>query len=633
MVLKLSWYNNRMKMNGIYGAGGYTQYGIGLYDASHGVNTSGYVLLSDNPASSLFNDNSGAWSMLHLNEGSGSVPDAYRPWMKAGITYTAGSDISYVGYRILSPDRTEMTIAWSDDSGVEYGPDDMVFRFLGWASAGNAYSVNSNNTLTNDLDGRHIARFTPEGDMGIGPNFGWQWDNSYIGPTQRIDVEGNARLRNVPAQGGESLILGLQQGTTASDIVFSRLGFPNDSTQVLLGDGTWGTAPAGGVGNYCGEASNPLTDHYEVPLNGFNYHFTGQGGNGLNHVSIGWPCTIMPGFTPPQAKLDVLELGFYQTFATPISVAGRFWSIAPSGTNHSFGVMGIAEEGSVLNCGVYGTATGGTQNWAGFFDGDVLAASYQISDENLKENIEDYTSANDILSQLRPVSYHFRTSEYPQLNLDIHPQIGLISQEVEQVLPSAVKEATSIPKFNSEGETEYESVTFKALSYEKFIPILIGGHQKQTSDIQILKQENEELRNEVALLNDKVDQLINCLQNQFPDLCRIEQGMIQENTNNQEKLRHIIDVELINGTSIVLNQNVPNPFAESTVITFTIPESIKTAQIIFHAATGALIKTVDIRERGNGQINVYANDLSTGAYTYSLVADDKIVATKRMTKQ
>ena len=33
------------------------------------------------------------------------------------------------------------------------------------------------------------------------------------------------------------------------------------------------------------------------------------------------------------------------------------------------------------------------------------------------------------------------------------------------------------------------------------------------------------------------------------------------------------------------------------------------------------------------QINVFANDLSSGTYTYSLVADGVVIATKRMVKQ
>lgn len=119
----------------------------------------------------------------------------------------------------------------------------------------------------------------------------------------------------------------------------------------------------------------------------------------------------------------------------------------------------------------------------------------------------------------------------------------------------------------------------------------------------------------------------------LPLLCQLNQNVIEENGKvAQDEIRHIIEVELNNGESIVLNQNVPNPFAEKTVITYTIPQSVQEAQIVFYDATGSLIKTIDIRERGNGQINVYAQDLSSGTYTYSLVADGKVVATKRMVK-
>jgi hypothetical protein len=101
----------------------------------------------------------------------------------------------------------------------------------------------------------------------------------------------------------------------------------------------------------------------------------------------------------------------------------------------------------------------------------------------------------------------------------------------------------------------------------------------------------------------------------------------------QEQLKKSINVTLSNRNNIVLNQNVPNPFAESTIITYTLPSTVQKAQIHFYDGTGKLINTVEISERGNGQLNVFANDLSTGVYTYSLIADGKIVSTKRMVKQ
>lgn len=82
----------------------------------------------------------------------------------------------------------------------------------------------------------------------------------------------------------------------------------------------------------------------------------------------------------------------------------------------------------------------------------------------------------------------------------------------------------------------------------------------------------------------------------------------------------------------MLSQNVPNPFAEKTVISYNIPTTVAQAQIHFYNAEGKIINSVDIKERGNGELTVFANDLSSGIYTYTLVADGKIVATKKMMK-
>ncbi len=47
-------------------------------------------------------------------------------------------------------------------------------------------------------------------------------------------------------------------------------------------------------------------------------------------------------------------------------------------------------------------------------------------------------------------------------------------------------------------------------------------------------------------------------------------------------------------------------------------------------AGGTVLKNIRITERGQGQMTVYAENLSVGMYTYSLVADGNIVATKKM---
>ena len=66
------------------------------------------------------------------------------------------------------------------------------------------------------------------------------------------------------------------------------------------------------------------------------------------------------------------------------------------------------------------------------------------------------------------------------------------------------------------------------------------------------------------------------------------------------------------------------------MIGYYIPESVKEAQILFYNELGVVLKTVDIREKGKGQVTVYASNLSSGIYTYTLLADGKVIDTKKM---
>ncbi|RMG81429.1 MAG: T9SS C-terminal target domain-containing protein, partial [Bacteroidetes bacterium] len=91
-------------------------------------------------------------------------------------------------------------------------------------------------------------------------------------------------------------------------------------------------------------------------------------------------------------------------------------------------------------------------------------------------------------------------------------------------------------------------------------------------------------------------------------------------------------VELSDMPAIILDQNTPNPFAENTVITFYIPEEISEAKMLFYNSNGIVIKSLEINERGYGKLQVYGENLSSGIYTYSLMADGKLIDSKKMIK-
>jgi len=92
------------------------------------------------------------------------------------------------------------------------------------------------------------------------------------------------------------------------------------------------------------------------------------------------------------------------------------------------------------------------------------------------------------------------------------------------------------------------------------------------------------------------------------------------------------NVTLSDRNVIVLNQNVPNPFAESTVISYSIPGRYSKAQILFTTAAGSLVKTAEVTG-SRGSLTVYADDLSSGVYTYTLVVDGKPIDSKKMIRR
>jgi len=92
-------------------------------------------------------------------------------------------------------------------------------------------------------------------------------------------------------------------------------------------------------------------------------------------------------------------------------------------------------------------------------------------------------------------------------------------------------------------------------------------------------------------------------------------------------------IALSNNETIILNQNAPNPFKDKTEITYTIPEAVKNAVILFYDHSGKVIQKFEISHRGAGSLTVYGEDLTSGVYTYSLIIDGENHQTKRMVKQ
>jgi endosialidase-like protein len=102
----------------------------------------------------------------------------------------------------------------------------------------------------------------------------------------------------------------------------------------------------------------------------------------------------------------------------------------------------------------------------------------ELSDESVKTNVETINNALDIIDNLRGVRYNLNAEIAEDLNTTDDKQIGLIAQEVKQILPEVVNS----PK---EG--------YSSVDYSRLTAVLIEA-------VKELKAENEKLHNRVDKL-------------------------------------------------------------------------------------------------------------------------------------
>jgi hypothetical protein len=83
-------------------------------------------------------------------------------------------------------------------------------------------------------------------------------------------------------------------------------------------------------------------------------------------------------------------------------------------------------------------------------------------------------------------------------------------------------------------------------------------------------------------------------------------------------------------SKVRLFQNNQNPFSEVTDIGYYLPETVSKAMICIYDMNGKQLKCYNINSNGNGFITIDGNELQAGMYMYTLIADGKVVDTKRM---
>jgi Chaperone of endosialidase len=141
-----------------------------------------------------------------------------------------------------------------------------------------------------------------------------------------------------------------------------------------------------------------------------------------------------------------------------------------SSSNVQFGSLGI------------GTAASGTS-------GEIRATNQitsYYSDERLKEDIVEIQDALEKVMSLRGVTYK-PNSIAESLGYKKQNEVGVIAQDVEKVLPEAVKPAPFDIMLFENTEISKSGQNYKTVQYEKIVPLLIEAIKELNKEVQQLK--------------------------------------------------------------------------------------------------------------------------------------------------
>lgn len=114
---------------------------------------------------------------------------------------------------------------------------------------------------------------------------------------------------------------------------------------------------------------------------------------------------------------------------------------------------------------IYGNFSAAALTVNGSFTATSVAT---VSDERLKAGIRPLEASLAKIMSLHGVSYAWRTEENPGRGFEKGREIGLIAQQVETVVPEIVKT---------------DEKGFKAVAYDKLVPVLIEGMKEQQKEI------------------------------------------------------------------------------------------------------------------------------------------------------
>jgi hypothetical protein len=182
----------------------------------------------------------------------------------------------------------------------------------------------------------------------------------------------------------------------------------------------------------------------------------------------------------------------------------------------------------------------------------------------------------------------------------------MIAQDVLPLFPEIVYE------HNGKNDAAKDILS---LDYSAFGVIAIKAIQELSSQNDSLKQSNQALNDKLNALSDKINQI----ENAMSQCCTSFSSNMQSMNQSASKI-----------SDARLDQNIPNPFNNSSSISYYIPSGSHNAQLMITDASGKTLKVYSITQSGSGKQIISGSELTSGMYQYSLLIDGKTIDTKKM---
>ena len=281
--------------------------------------------------------------------------------------------------------------------------------------------------------------------------------------------------------------------------------------------------------------------------------------------------------------------------------------------------------------GYYATATANNQVRIGNSSITSIggyAACSNISDGRAKRNIKSNVPGLVFINSLQPVTYNIDlgavdkllgidSAKKDELEKDMSKELkdameksrnakeavvqtGFVAQDVE-------KAAKNIG-YDFSGVDVDESGVY-AIRYSEFVVPLVKA-------VQELSEQNNKLQEQVNELTGLVNKLLG----------KEENASTFRSENSGSSTTGLAE-PATKGAS--LEQNTPNPFNQSTVVRYTLPQTYNSAQVIIINASGSVVRQIPL-STGTNSITIEGSSLQAGIYLYSLICDGNIIDTKRM---